>query len=249
MSSTKVLATINGKEITNMDVDSLLQSLGPQRGAQFNSPEGRKQLLNEIVSQELFYLEAKENGMDEEEGFKKELEHTKESLLKQYAIRTALNKATISEKEVSEYYEQNKERFVTEESLKASHILIDTEDEAKEIAEKINSGLEFEDAANQYSKCPSKEKGGDLGYFTKGKMVPEFEEAAFNLEMNELSGPVKTQFGYHLIKVTDRKPENTMSFEEVKEQLTHQMITMKQNDIYTKKSQELKDKYDVKINE
>lgn len=249
MSNIKVLATVNGKEITDRDVDSLLHSLGPQRGAQFNSPEGRTQLLNEIISQELFYLEAKEMGMDQEEGFKQELEHTKESLLKQYAIRTTLNNATVGEKEVSDYYEQNKERFMDPASVQASHILVDTEDEAKEIAEKINAGLEFEAAAGQHSKCPSKEKGGDLGFFTKGRMVPEFEEAAFEMEKDELSNPVKTQFGYHLIKVTDKKPESVSSFEEVKDQLTHQMLTMKQNEIYTNKSQELKDKYEVKINE
>ncbi len=249
MSNIKVLATVNGKEITDRHVDSLLNSLGPQRGAQFNSPEGRKQLLNEIISQELFYLDAIEKGMDQEEGFKQELEHTKENLLKQYAIRTTLNKATVSENEVLDYYEQNKERFVNPESVKASHILVDTEDVAKEIAEKIKAGLEFEAAAQEHSKCPSKEKGGDLGFFTKGRMVPEFEEAAFKMEKDELSDPVKTQFGYHLIKVTDKKPESTMSLEEVKDQLTHQMLTMKQNEIYTNKSQELKEKYEVKINE
>ncbi len=249
MEDFKVLATVNGKEITDKHVDSLLHSLGPQRSAQFNSIEGRKQLLNELISQELFYLEAKEKDMDKEEGFKRELEHTKENLLKQYAIRSALNQAEISEKEVSDYYEQNKERFKNEESVKASHILVDTEDTANEILENIKAGLEFEEAAKVNSKCPSKENGGDLGYFTKGRMVAEFEKAAFKMEKGELSSPVRTQFGYHIIKVIDKKPENIMKFEEVKDDLTQQIIAMKQNEIYNKKSEELKNKYDVKINE
>lgn len=249
MSENKVLATVNGKEITEQDVSSLLQSLGPQRAMQFNTNEGKKQLLNEIINQELFYLDAKDKKMDEDEVYIAELENTKINLLKQYAIRKALDEATVSEKEVESYYHENVENFKSPESVKASHILVDEEEKAKEIAEEINSGLEFEEAAKKYSKCPSKENGGDLGYFTKGKMVPEFEVAAFNMDTDTVSDPVKTQFGFHLIKVMDKKPESIRSFEEVKDQLTNQMISMKQNEIYYNRCKELKEKFDVSIKE
>ena len=90
--------------------------------------------------------------------------------------------------------------FKGESSARAKHILVETEEKAKEIKEKINNGLSFEDAAKEFSSCPSSSQGGDLGSFTRGRMVPEFEDAAFSLEVGEVSEPVKTQFGYHLIK-------------------------------------------------
>jgi len=89
--------------------------------------------------------------------------------------------------------------------VRASHILVNTEQEAKNIIEQLNAGKKFEDLAKQCSSCPSGQKGGDLGYFTRGKMVPEFEQAAFAMKKGQVSAPVKTAFGYHIIKVTDAK--------------------------------------------
>ena len=89
--------------------------------------------------------------------------------------------------------------------VRASHILVVTEEEAKQIKKEIAEGKDFSAAAMEYSKCPSKAKGGDLGYFGRGMMVPEFDKAAFDLPVGQVSDPVKTQFGWHLILVTDKK--------------------------------------------
>ena len=89
--------------------------------------------------------------------------------------------------------------------VRASHILVNTEQEAQNILAQLNAGSKFEDLARQFSSCPSGQKGGDLGFFTKGKMVPEFETAAFSLKKGQVSGPVRTAFGFHIIKVTDTK--------------------------------------------
>ncbi len=89
--------------------------------------------------------------------------------------------------------------------VKASHLLVKTEDEAKKLREEILAGKPFEDAAAEVSLCPSGANGGDLGYFGKGQMVKEFEDAAFSMEIGEISNPIKTQFGWHLIKLTDKK--------------------------------------------
>ncbi len=89
--------------------------------------------------------------------------------------------------------------------VKASHILVKTEDEALKLKEEISNGKDFAQAAKEVSLCPSKQNGGDLGYFTKNQMVKEFEDAAFSMEIGEVSNPVKTQFGYHLIYLTDKK--------------------------------------------
>lgn len=243
----KVLATINGREVTQEDLNLLIESLGPQRAGQFASEEGQQRLLEELVNQELFYAEAVEKEFDKEEAFQAELERMKVTMLKQYAMRRILNDIKADEEEVAEYYNKNKERFVKPESVRASHILVDNEEKAKEILAEINSGLAFDEAANKYSSCPSKQQGGDLGDFTKGRMVPEFENAAFSMNVGEVSEPVQTQFGYHIIKVTDKTPEGTSTLEEVKPQLTQQLVAMKQNKAYLDKSNELKAKFEVKI--
>ncbi|MTI67068.1 MAG: peptidylprolyl isomerase [Firmicutes bacterium] len=247
MENNKVLAVVEGKEITQNDVNALLQGLGPQQAMQFNSEEGKKKLLQELINQELFYLDAKKKDLDKEEDYKKELEKTKENLLKQYAIRKLLSDAKVTEQEVTDYYEENKEKFKSPESVKASHILVDEEEKAKEIKKELNDGLEFAEAAKKYSKCPSKEKGGDLGSFSKGKMVPEFEEAAFKMENGEISEPVKTQFGYHIIKVEDKQAESQKTLNEVKDQLTQQLMAMKQNKLYLNAANELKEEYSVEV--
>lgn len=100
-------------------------------------------------------------------------------------------------------YKASEEQKITE--VKASHILVDTKKEAEAVREEILAGKGFDQAAKEYSKCPSKHQGGDLGYFERGMMVPEFEKAAFALPVGEISEPVKTEFGWHLIMVTDRK--------------------------------------------
>ena len=89
--------------------------------------------------------------------------------------------------------------------VRASHILVNTEKEANNILEQLNAGSKFEELAKQFSSCPSGQKGGDLGFFTRGKMVPEFEHAAFSMKKGQVSGPVRTAFGFHIIKVTDAK--------------------------------------------
>ncbi len=89
--------------------------------------------------------------------------------------------------------------------VKASHLLVKTEDEAKKLKAEIDNGKNFAELAKQVSLCPSGRNGGDLGYFTKGQMVKEFEDACFSMKVGEVSNPVKTQFGYHLIQLTDKK--------------------------------------------
>lgn len=246
MSENKVLATVNGKEITDKEVYNFLNQLAPQTAAQFNTPEGINKLATELVNQELLYLEAVEDGLDKEENFKSQLESVKENVLKQYAINKLFENISVSEEEIQNFYNENKEYFKTPESARASHVLVDDEEKAKEILEEINNGLSFEDAATKYSSCPSKQNGGDLGEFTRGKMVPEFEEAAFAMEEGEISEPVKSQFGYHIIKLSSKKESRISALEEVKNQINQQLVMMKQQEKYLNKAEELKDKYDVK---
>lgn len=247
MAENKVLATVEGKEITEEIVSRFLNELGPQVAMQFNNPEGKKRIIDELVNQELVYLEALEDGVDKNEDFLKELERLKEGLLKQYAVGKLFEDIDIDEKEVKDYYENNKAIFEKPETRVASHILVSEEEEAKNILEEIKEGLEFAEAAEKYSNCPSKAQGGSLGEFGKGQMVPEFEAATFNLEIDELSEPVKTEHGYHIIKVSEINEAGTRDFDEVKDDLEKQLIGMKQQEKYIEKTDKLKEKYEVVI--
>ena len=250
MENTKILATVGTKEISNTDIDAVLKTLNPQQAMQFNSEQGRNQVLHEIINQELFYFEALDKGLTDDEAYKSEMEKIQSTFLKQYAINKLLSTITVTDEEIAKYYESNKEQFKKAESTRASHILVDTEESAKDIYEQIKSGsITFEDAAKTLSGCPSSSNGGDLGFFTRGKMVPEFEDAAFKLDVAEVSEPVKTQFGYHLIKVTDKSKEEISSLDEVKPNINNLLMSQKQQDLYFSKLDELKKVYPVKINE
>ncbi len=245
----QIIATVGGKEITKDDLNIALQHAPKNQAAQFNTPEGRKHILSEMVTQEMLYLDAKENGLDQNEHFLKEVETMKENLLKQYAINHLLKGVTLTEDEVRAYYDEHPEQFVAEESMRARHILTNDEATGNMILDEISGGKSFEDAATQYSECPSRTQGGDLGYFEKGKMVPEFEEAAFALEVGEVSGLVKTQFGYHIIKVEEKKDPQAIGFDEVKGQIQDYLLRNKQNQVYREYTNQLKNKYEITINE
>ncbi|MBG0763827.1 MAG: peptidylprolyl isomerase [Tissierellales bacterium] len=113
--------------------------------------------------------------------------------------------------------------------------------------EEIDNGLDFSDAAAKYSSCPSSKKGGRLGEFGKGQMVPEFEEVAFNMEEGEISDPVKSQFGYHIIQLDKKVPAEQKSFNEVKDQVKQQLLHQKQFQVYNDNVQKLRGKYNVEM--
>lgn len=247
--SNKVLAKVNGMEITEQDLNFMMETLNPQVLRQFNSEEGRKKLLQELINQELFYCNAIDQKMDEEEAFKAELEKIRRTALKQYALRKLLSSVSVTEEEVKAFYDEHKDAYKEEESVAASHILIAEEDEAlgKEIIAKIKNGESFEELAKEHSNCPSSQAGGALGEFTRGKMVPEFEQAAFAMEVGEVSDLVKTQFGYHIIKVTDKKEAKVKEFEEVKQMVYNTVLGMKQQKEYLDNSKAFEEKYKVEI--
>jgi len=247
MENNKVLAKVGGREITQADVNFLMQNLNPQASAQFQSEAGQKQLLDELINQELFYLDALEQNMDKDENYLKEVERLKSTILKQFAINKVLGNIRISDEEIGSFFKENAAQFVNPKTIQASHILVETQEKAEEIIKELNDGLSFEEAAKEYSSCPSKEKGGDLGYFSRGQMVPEFEEVAFDMEHHTISQPVKTQFGYHIIKVTGETEEKAMTLEEVKPQLEKQLLGEKQQKVYLENVDRIMKNHKVEI--
>ena len=242
----KVLANVGGFPITEDDVNEFLLRLG-QRGQSYNNPEGRKVILEQLVGNKLLLLDAKRNLFEAEPAFKAELAKLKDNLLTNYAGEKIVSAVNVTDAEAKEYYEANKDKFVSEESVSASHILVDTEQKALELLAKINAGeISFEDAAKENSSCPSGQNGGSLGEFGRGQMVPEFDKAVFEMEVGTVSAaPVKTQFGYHLIKLNSKKSAEPMAYEQISEEIKNGLLGEKRQKAYESKINQLKILYPV----
>ncbi|TRW22925.1 peptidylprolyl isomerase [Criibacterium bergeronii] len=241
----KVLATVGGQNITQKELDFMKKSLAPNVLAQFQGEEGEHYLIQELVNQKLMAIEY-EKELENDADFNFELEQMKENFINQYAINKIMQEATVTDEEVEKFYKDNEEEFGESNMVKASHILVENLEEAKKIKSELDDGADFADLAQEYSSCPSKDRGGDLGFFGKGAMVKEFEDAAFAMEVGEISEPVKTQFGYHIIKVTDKKVEPKQELKAIMERLRQSLTKRKQQEVYVKKINDLRTKYDVK---
>ena len=244
----KILAKVGALTVTDKEVDDFLAELG-QRGQGYNNPEGRKAILEQIISSKLLLLDARHNLLETEPEFKSELAKLRENLLINYAGNKVISAVKVSEEDVKKYYEDNLDKFKQGESVNADHILVDTEEKALEILAKIESGeMNFGDAAREYSSCPSGQRGGNLGDFGRGQMVPEFEAAAFALGEGEVTkAPVKTQFGYHLIKLNSKSEASVMPYEDIAPQLTDMVLNEKRREAYERKINQLKILYPVEL--
>jgi len=173
--------------------------------------------------------------------------------IQKYIEKEFLEKVTVTDTELMTAYERNVNAFKQPEVIRASHILAAVDanapqakkDEARKkienVRDRLNRGGDFEKLAREFSDCPSKEKGGDLGYFRRGQMVKPFEDAAFALKTGQTSGIVETPLGYHIIRETDRKPETILSYEQVKDglrQLIRQDRAQKEAGDYIQKLRE-----------
>ncbi len=244
--SEKILASVSGLTITENDVSAYIASLG-QRGAAYNTPEGRRAVLSQLVNQKLLLLDAQRNLYEAEATFRTRLAQLKEELLVDYAAEKAISSITVTDADLNKYYEDNKEKFNTGETVNASHILVSSEEEAQSILSEIVDGkLSFEDAARKYSSCPSKDNGGNLGDFGRGQMVPEFDKAVFEMTEGEIStAPVQTQFGYHIIKLNSKAEAKTLELSEIKEELYNMLLNEKRRAAFESKINQLKIMYPV----
>ncbi|MBU3192336.1 peptidylprolyl isomerase [Clostridium bowmanii] len=243
----KVLAIVNGSEIMEKDIERSLLRFPKETQDHYKTEEGKKQFLEQIINFELIYNYAVDNDMKNDPEYIEQINLIEKDLLIQIGVKNIMADVDITEEEIQKYYENNSEMFKSEESASAKHILVDTLVQMKEIKIEITNGLSFEEAAQKYSKCPSSAQGGSLGSFTRGRMVPEFEKAAFELEVGEISEPVKTQFGYHLIKLDEKSLGEAKSLEESRQMIVKNILNQKQNEKYISSVAELKNKYDIEI--
>ncbi len=242
------VAEVNGAKITKDLLDKVMQQA--PAGTQSDDPKVRRQVLDKLIEVEMVAQEAQKEGLDKDPEFVMSLDMLRKQQLYVSLIRKkVLDAVKVTPEEVKAYYDANKDQFVSGEEVHASHILVDTEAEAKAIKAQLDKGADFAKLAKDKSKCPSASRGGDLGYFGKGKMVPEFEKAAFALKVGQISDPVKTQFGWHIIKVLDKKESKVKSLDEVKPEIEQKLLQEKQKKAYDELLASLKSKMDVKINE
>lgn len=240
----EVLAVVADQEITQEEFNAFLQSVPREQQAYISNPQFKQQCLEQLIALHLFAKDGEESELDKTERFEASLENAKRDILAQLAMAEIMKDIKVSDDEAKDYYSENKQQFSKGDTISAKHILTDSEEKCTAILEAITSGAKtFEDAAKETSTCPSGERGGDLGEFGKGQMVKEFEDAAFSAEIGTVVGPVKTQFGFHLIKV-ERKSEATEApFSEVEESIRVQLLQKKQNAAYIDRVNVLKEKY------
>jgi len=242
--SQEILAVVAGEMITKADLDVYLQGVPREQQAYASNPAFREQFLEQLISLYLFAKKGEEDKLDETEEFKKVMANARREILAQFAMREILKDIEVTEEAVQSFYDLNQEQFQRGATVSAKHILVDTEEKCAEILAEINNGEKtFEEAAQIYSTCPSGQRGGDLGAFGKGQMVPEFEKAAFEAEIGQIVGPVKTQFGAHLIKVEAKNEAVVAEYAEVKEQIRQHLLQQKQNQVYTNALSVLKEKH------
>lgn len=244
MSKQDILVTVGDAVITEADVDAFIANLPKEQQMYASNPQFRKQCEEQIIAIHLYAKLGEELKLQETEQFQSIMANARRDILAQLAMAETLKDVTVTEDEVSSYYNENGNQFSKGETVNAKHILVAEEEKCSEILESIVSGkTEFEAAAKEFSTCPSGAKGGDLGEFGRGQMVPEFEQAAFEAEIGHVVGPVKTQFGYHLIKVEKRTEAQVLPFDQVKDKIKMNLLQQKQNQVYLEKAEELRGKY------
>jgi peptidyl-prolyl cis-trans isomerase C len=213
-----VIAKVNGVEVRQSDLTLAEEDMGQQ--AQQLTGDAKKEYLLAYVADVILVSRAAEaKKVADQKDFKSRLAFIRAKLLMELML-DAEGKAAVTDQAVKKAYDDAVKQMAGEQEVRARHILVPTEAEAKKILDEIKKGTDFAEMAKQKSKDPgAAAEGGDLGYFTKDQMVPEFAETAFKLNKGELSDPVKTQFGWHLIKVEDKRTKPAPGFDEVKDQV------------------------------
>jgi peptidyl-prolyl cis-trans isomerase C len=227
----RVLATVDGQPITDQDVADALADIGPGLPQKLEGPARQKYLLDYLIDLKLAAGKAKADKLDQGADFARRLDYYHDKLAMESLLSQVGKSAATDEAEHKAYDEAAKANPPVEE-VHARHILLPTEDEAKAALARVKGGEDFAKVATELSKDPAGD-GGDLGWFTKDRMVPEFADAAFKLQPGQISDPVKSQFGWHIIKLEDRRMRTFPPFAELKDQAARFVEQKAQSDLIT----------------
>jgi len=222
----KVVATIDGKPITEGDLAVAEGEIGSDMGT-MPAAQKRTSLLEFLIDNQLFAEAAEGAKLNETPDYETRLNYLKRRALRELYFEKVI-KASVSDADARKIYDDQVKLLKPEEEVSARHILVETEDQAKALKEKLKNGADFAQLAKENSKDPgSKDDGGNLGYFGHGQMVPQFEDVVFKLQKGEVSDPVKTQFGWHLVKLEDRRTKQPPAFEIVKDRIVQSLLLQK----------------------
>jgi peptidyl-prolyl cis-trans isomerase C len=248
--ATAVVATYAGKQLTSAAVIEEIERLpGPSR-SYLAAPDRKRQFVENIILNDLLFGEAQKAGYDKDPEIEKQVAEMRKRLVVQRLMKEYQKPPVISDEEAKKYYDDNTGLFSATQ-IKASHILVKDEDAARKLHAELKADKsKFADKAKELSiDKTSGAKGGDLGKFGQGRMVPEFERAAFALKAGEMSEPVKTQYGWHVILVNEREEGERKPFDQVKEQIKTTLRNKQLQDNVQAKFESLKKAANVQIDE
>jgi peptidyl-prolyl cis-trans isomerase C len=227
-----VLAKVNGAEIRQSDLALAEEELGPSL-AQMDPATKKENVLSFLIDMKIVAKAAEDKKVENDEDFKRRLAFARNRLLMDSLLATE-GKAATTDDAMKKVYEDASKQITGEQEVHARHILVETEDEAKAVEEELKKGADFAELAKKKSKDPGASDGGDLGFFTKDQMVPEFSAVAFALEPGKISDPVKSQFGWHVIKVEEKRNRKAPDFDQVKGQIETYVTRKAQADYVAK---------------
>lgn len=234
----KVLAKVDGAEITQDDVQTALEDLGSALPPQMDPAQREAYVLDYLIDAKLVARQAERDKFGTGAEFERRMSYYRDKVMME-GLLAKIAKDAGTEAGMRKVYDEAKAAQKSEEEVNARHILVETEDEAKKVADRLKKGEDFAKLADEVSKDPGS-KGGELGWFTKDKMVPEFADAAFKLDKGKVSEPVKSQFGWHVIRLEDRRQKAFPDFDAVKDQLARFVVQKSQAELITKLREQAK---------
>jgi len=249
-----VLATVGSHEITRAMLDNIIATIPEENRVPFLTPDGRKKILDEVVSFLLFSEAAKTEGIDKEPAIKTRLDYTQtEYLAREYFRRFLAKSPQVSEDDLQAFYKSHINEFKPPEEIKARHIVVKTEAQANKVLDELKTGQDFAELAKKYSIDPAAANGGKLvlpdgrEWLPKGSFEKSFEFTLFKIPKGEVGGPVKTQFGWHILKVDDRRQPETPSFVQVRSMIRTRLQDEKNVQLHNQLTEELKKKIPVVV--
>lgn len=249
-----VLATVGNQKITREMLDNIIATIPEENRVPFLTPDGRKKILDEVVNFELFAQAAKDDGIDKDVAIKTRLKYEQaQYLAREYFRRAQAKQAPISEDDLKDYYKTHINEFTPPEEIQARHILVKTEAEANKIIAELKKGADFADLAKKKSIDPAAQKGGKLelmdgkDWLPRGSFEKSFEHVLFKIPKGEIGGPVKSQFGWHILKVDDRRQPQPPNFVQVRNLIKMRLENERNAELHKKVTGELKKRIPVVI--
>jgi peptidyl-prolyl cis-trans isomerase C len=236
--SAKVLARVNGAEITDEDVKIALDDIGQSLPQQIEGPARQAYILDYLIDAKLVAQKAEADKMGQSADFAKKVAYYRDKVLMEDLLGKVAKDAA-SDAAIQKTYDDVAKQQKPEEEVRARHILVESEPDAQAALKRVKGGEDFAKVANEMSKDPGS-KGGELGWFTKERMVPEFAEAAFKMQPGQISDPVKSQFGWHIIQVEERRQKQFPPLDQVRDQVTRYVVQKSQSELILKLREEAK---------